>query len=458
MEEGDKTLEGCFEELQKKLDGLVSDFQKKTVDGLLQEQVQVVETERALTTLSAQQIADYNDVGLANVRLSAGVESQQYELLDRMVSLCLQGSSKFADDLVTDTEKILLKQVEMSGKVLESSLVTLSDQIYRKKKEMMTSYDEEEISNLMDTHFVTLKKYYEMISHRAREMRDKYEEIYFAQELESISRQSKEMEAMKNRFRNNNKMEEHREDAHKAADQLFRDFADKVLKLKVSNSNMKEDQEMRMKETISKSKHWRFEYSHKLESSLQKRIKHADELYLRTIERLDHELETLKKFRYATDMDTVRVKHLSNTPRFASRRYMEEARQIANAAPTKPNLAKLEAYNFKLGNRYVDLATYTRIDTEKQAEDLQNILYESLIDGHRHHHRHHTPSDGELHLQGLIRRMIEESQAKLVEREQQEKLAKTLSRRGGARVAGVGTPGGERPPVLRLSKGAPNFV
>ena len=205
-------------------------------------------------------------------------------------------------------------------------MVTLSDQTYKKKKEMMTSYDQEEISNLMDTHFVTLKKYYEMISHRAQEMRDKYEEIYFSQELESISRQSKEMEAMKNRFRNNNKMEEHREDAHKAADQLFRDFADTVLKLKVSNSNMKDDQEMRMKESISKSKHWRFEYSHKLESSLQKRIKHADELYLRTIERLDHELEVLNKFRYAIDMDAVRVKHLSNTPRFAALRYMEEWR------------------------------------------------------------------------------------------------------------------------------------
>lgn len=455
MEE-DKTLDGCFQELVLKLDGLTESVQKQTVDHLLQEQVEVIETERALTTLSAQQVADYNEVGLANVRLSAGVEAQQYELLDRMESLCLQGSSKFADDLVTDTEKILLKQVEMSGKVLENSLVTLSDQIYKKKKEMMTSYDQEEISNLMDTHFVTLKKYYEMISHRAQEMRDKYEEIYFSQELESISRQSKEMEAMKNRFRNNNKMEEHREDAHKAADQLFRDFADTVLKLKVSNSNMKDDQEMRMKESISKSKHWRFEYSHKLESSLQKRIKHADELYLRTIERLDHELEVLNKFRYATDMDAVRVKHLSNTPRFAALRHMEEARQTASAVPTKHNLARHEAYNFKLGNRYVDLATYARVGTEKQAEELQSMLFEALVNGHHHHHhRHQSPSATEQHLQMLMRQMIDESQAKTAQREQQEKLSKIgLSRKGGRMPA---VPG-ERPPVIRLSKGAPNFV
>ena len=108
-----------MQELVLKLDGLVESVQKQTVDRLLQEQVEVIETERALTTLSAEQIADYNEVGLANVRLSAGVEAQQYELLDRMESLCLQGSSKFADDLVTDTEKILLKQVEM-GSVCDS--------------------------------------------------------------------------------------------------------------------------------------------------------------------------------------------------------------------------------------------------------------------------------------------------------------------------------------------------
>ena len=210
-----------------------------------------------------------------------------------------------------------------------------------------------------------------------------------------------------------------------------------------------------MKDTVSKTKHWRFEYSHKLESSLQRRIKHADELYLRTIERLDYELELLKKFKYAMEMDTVRVKHLSNTPRFASRRYMEEARQTAQAAPSKHNLARLEAYNFKLGNRYVDLANYTRVDTEKQADELEKMLYESATGAPHHQHRHKNTSAAEQNLQDLLRHMIAESQAKTTEKEQREKLTKISSARKGGQK---GPSGGERQAVIRISKAHDQFL
>ena len=92
---------------------------------------------------------------------------------------------------------------------------------------------------------------------------------------------------------------------------------------------------------------------------------------------------------------------------------------------------------------------------EQRAEELQSMLFEALVNGHHHHHRHQSPSATEQHLQMLIRQMIDESQAKTAQREQQEKLSKIgLSRKGGRMPAVLG----ERPPVIRLSKGAPNFV
>ena len=189
-------------------------------------------------------------------------------------------------------------------------------------------------------------------------------------------------------------------------------------------------------------------YSHKLESSLQKRIKHADELYLQALESLDHELELLKKFKNTIDMDTVRVKHLASTPRFAHRRYKEEARQTAQMAPTKQNLARLDAYNFKLGNRYVDLANHTRLGTEKQAEDMEKMLVESVTGGHHHNYSNQSAPASEQALQELLRRMIMESQTKIKDRDQMEKLAKIAARKGTQR----GSTGSEGRAVIRISK------
>jgi hypothetical protein len=455
MEENEG-MTAAIDGLEVSLDLLVEKLSQKKVNALLQEQVQHAEAERDLTVLRANQINDYIEVGLANARLATGIETQQHELISRMDSMCQDGSKTFTDDLVVDTEKVLMKQVDMSGKVLENSMVHLSDNLYKRKKEMMASYNQEEIGKLMDTHYITLKKYYEMINNRAQEMRDKYETIYFAQELESITRQTREMDSLKNRFRTNNKMEEQRVDAHKAADQLFKDFAGNVLKLKVSNSNIREDQNMRMEDTISKTKHWRFEYSHKLETSLERRIKHADELYLRTVERLDHELEALKKFKYATDMDAARVKHMAHTPLFAARRYQDEANYNAQMAPSASNLAKAESYRFKVGSRLVDLATHTKLDSEQIASELEKMLFETLVTGRKHSHSSKEPKSGsEEHMQMLLRQMIEQSETKRIEDLASEKLSRaTKQQRDVKRVAA----GLTAEPTIRLCKPITSYV
>ena len=260
-------------------------------------------------------------------------------------------ASGFADQLALNAEKTLVSQIDVNGKVVENSALELSDQIFDKRKEIIQASNGGDIANLMGAYYATLRKYYNHCNAKANELHNKYEKLYLNQEAESVSRQVQEMEALKRRFESNNKMAEQRDEAHKEASALYEQFTDKVLKMKFSNSNMRESQELRFQETASKAKHWRFEISHQLETYLSRNIQMADELYLKTLVALDDELERLRKFKLQLDIEAARIDHLTHTPMFATRRLKKEALHVAQGAPSASNIAKFEAYNVKLGNR-----------------------------------------------------------------------------------------------------------
>jgi hypothetical protein len=380
----EQLLDDTFFGVCEKLETISQQAALSRVESLLQEQVLDLDHDRKITCQNPHEIEDNIKAGNIKSRLATGAEAQVKDLLEKTELQRIASARGFADQLALNAEKNIMSQVDVVGKVIENSALELSGQILEKRKQMIQASNEDDIANLMDMHYVTLKKYYNKCNAKAAELRNKYEKLYLDQEAESVSRQVREMEAMKRRFESNNEMAEQREEAHKQASTLYEQFTEKVLRMKVSNSNMREDQDLRFQEAASRAKHWRFELSHRLETSLCSNVKMADELYLNTLVNLDNELESLRKFKLGLDLEAARMDHLVHTPLFASRRLKDEALHIARDAPSASNIAKFEAYNLKLGSRVTDLAKYCRLDSETTAALLEKLVFDSFVLGHRH--------------------------------------------------------------------------